>query len=127
MRAWRRALGLGILMWLLPFIVAFLVFPFRTSWRALFESVMALTVSVVAVWLGLAYLRRLPSVGLKDGTFVGLAWWVMCVAIDLPMFSAGPMEMSLAEYMADIGLTYVMIPVITTGLGLAYQRARSAG
>ena len=126
MRALPKALGLGILVWLLPFAVAFLVFPFRDSWRALFESVMAVTVSVAAVWFGLVYLRALPAATTKDGVLVGVLWWVMCVLIDLPLVSAGPMKMSMVEYMADIGLTYVTIPVVTAGLGVAQGRAKSA-
>jgi hypothetical protein len=120
MRSPGRAFGLGILVWLVPFVVSFLVFPFHDSWRALFESVMAVAVSAVAVWFGLLYLRRLPAPGLMDGVLIGLLWWLMCVAIDLPLVSAGPMEMTLVEYLADIGLTYVTIPVITAGLGAAY-------
>jgi hypothetical protein len=126
MRALPKALGLGILVWLVPFAVAFLVFPFRESWRALFESIMAVTVSVAAVWFGLVYLRGLPEATAKDGVLVGLLWWVECVLVDLPLFSAGPMKMSLVEYMADIGLTYVTIPVVTAGLGIAQARAGSA-
>ena len=126
MKALPKALGLGILVWLLPFVVSFVVFPYRGSWRALFESVMAVAVSVVAVWFGLVYLGKLPSVGARDGFLVGVLWWAMCVLIDLPLFSAGPMKMSLVEYLADIGLTYVIIPVVTLGLGMASGRSMAA-
>jgi hypothetical protein len=122
MKAWPKALGLGFLVWLLPFVVAFLVFPFRESWRALFESVMAVTLSVVVVWLGLVYLRKLSSVTIKDGVLVGLLWWAMSVAIDLPLMLSGPIKMSFVDYMADIGFTYAMIPIITTGLAIASVR-----
>ena len=114
-----RAFGLGLLMWLVPFLVAVAVFPFREPWRALFESVMALTVTAAAVGLGLQYLRKLPTVEVRDGVLVGLLWWALCVLIDLPLFSAGPMVMGLADYMADIGLTYVSIPMVTIGLAAA--------
>lgn len=127
MKSLRKALGLGLLVWLVPFVVAFLVFPFRESRRALFESVMAVTVSIAAVWFGLMYLRKVSFPGVRDGILVGLLWWVISVAIDLPLVSAGPMKMTIAEYMADIGLTYVAIPVITTGLGVAYSRASARG
>jgi len=33
------------------------------------------------------------------------------------MFMEGPMKMSIADYMMDIGFTYLMIPVITVGIG----------
>jgi hypothetical protein len=46
--------------------------------------------------------------------------------IDLPLMLSPFIGMSLGEYLADIGLTYVMIPVITTGVGLAFASARKA-
>jgi len=51
------------------------------------------------------------------------------VLIDLPMFFGGPIEITVAEYFADIGLTYVAIPVVTTGLAVAARSAvrRSTG
>jgi hypothetical protein len=124
MKSFRAALGLGLLVWLVPFVVAFLVFPFRESWRPLFESIMAVTLCAVTVWLGLAYLKKIPSPDARDGLLVGLLWWAISVAIDLPLFSAGPMKATIVDYLADIGLTYVAIPVITTGLAVAYSRAR---
>jgi len=129
MKSFRRALGLGVLMWLLPFAVAFLVFPFRESWRALFESVMAVAVCASAVWLGLLYLRKLERIEVRDGLQVGLLWFGISVLIDLPMFFGGPIEITVAEYFADIGLTYVAIPVVTTGLAVAARSAvrRSTG
>jgi hypothetical protein len=83
---------------------------------------MAVTLSVVVVWLGLVYLRKLSSVTIKDGVFVGLLWWAMSVAIDLPLMLSGPIKMSFVDYMADIGFTYAMIPIITTGLAIASGR-----
>jgi hypothetical protein len=35
------------------------------------------------------------------------------------MFSAGPMKMPLDRYLFDIGFSYLMLPVITAGMGAA--------
>ncbi len=120
MKSFGKALAYGLLAWLIPFVVAFSVFIFHESNRALFESVMAVAVAGTAILCGLLYMRRIPNPGPKDGLYVGLLWWIVCVLIDLPMITAGPMEMSFGAYMADIGLTYVAIPVITLGLGIAF-------
>jgi hypothetical protein len=126
MRSWRRALGLGFIVWLAPFVVAFLAFPFRESARPLFESIMAVAVTATAVLLGLMYLRRFDESCAREGLLLGLIWFVMCVLIDAPlMLFGGPMKMSLGGYMADIGLTYAAIPVVTWGLGAA--RAGTGG
>ena len=125
MRSWRRALGLGFMAWLIPFLVSFLVFPFRESARPLFESVMAVTVAATAIILGLRYLRRVEGGLVREGLLAGVIWLAICILIDAPlMLVAGPMKMTFGEYMADIGLTYVMIPVVTTGLAAAREGGR---
>lgn len=120
MIAWGRTIGLGFLAWLIPFIVAFLAFPLREAARPVFESVMAVTVAGTAVGLGLVYFRRTRDARAHQGLVVGLAWFAICVLIDAPlMLLGGPMLMSPGEYLGDIGLTYVMIPLVTWGLGAA--------
>ncbi|MBI5709929.1 MAG: hypothetical protein HZC42_06435 [Candidatus Eisenbacteria bacterium] len=124
MRSLGRSLGLGVLMWLIPFVVAFISFPLRGPARPLFESIMAVTVTGSAVVLGLAWLGRVERRPVRDGFLVGILWFAVCILIDAPlMLAGGPMHMSFADYMADIGLTYAGIPLVTTGLAAA----RSAG
>lgn len=107
-------------MWLVPFLLAFLAFPWRESARPLFESIMAVTVTATAVVLGLGYLRRVERGCGREGVVLGLMWLVMSVLIDAPlMLLGGPMKMSFGAYLADIGLTYVSIPVVTWGLAVA--------
>jgi hypothetical protein len=33
-----------------------------------------------------------------------------------------PMQMSMGDYMMDIGLTYLIIPIITIGFGLILEK-----
>ena len=119
MRFTLRILGWGLLVWLLPFVISFFVFPFRESWRSLFESVMAVAVCLAAALFGLLYIRQRPDLHPAEGLLVGVAWWLICVAVDLPLVSAGPMKMTLTEYFADIGLTYLAIPIVTTAMALS--------
>lgn len=133
MSSWGKAIRLGFLVWLVPFVVAFLVFPVRDSARPVFESVMAVTVAGTAVGLGLAYSRGVPGMRAREGLAVGVVWFAMCVLIDAPlMLVGGPMQMSASAYFGDIGLTYVSIPLVTSGLGAAFvagarQRHDTAG
>jgi hypothetical protein len=123
MTSWGKAIGLGVLSWLVPFVVALLAFPWRESARPLFESVMAVTVAGTAVGLGLAYLRRCPNAEVREGLSLGLIWLVICVLIDAQlMLLGGPMYMSIGAYFGDIGLTYVSIPLVTWGLAAARSR-----
>jgi hypothetical protein len=122
MKSWKSVLALGVLMWLIPFVVAFLVFPFRETARPFFESVMAVAVTGTAVILGLRYVSR----GAKrdEGLTVGVLWLLLCVLIDAPlMLLGGPMQMTVGQYAADIGLTYLVIPFVTWGLAAARSAA----
>ncbi len=125
MSSWPRAVGFGLLVWLLPFVIAFLVFPLRESARPVFESVMAVAVAGTAVGLGLVYLRRVHAVRPREGLALGVLWFALCVLIDAPLrLLGGPMQISIGVYFGDIGLTYVSIPLITWGLAAAAAAAR---
>lgn len=116
----RRALLFGLFIWLLPFAVAFIIFPLRESARPLFESIMPVAIAVVTVVLGNRYLRTVNRNLVREGVLLGVMWLAICMIIDAPlMLLGGPMKMTVAEYGADIGVTYLMIPVITIGLAVA--------
>ncbi len=118
----RRAVVFGVLVWLFPFLVSVLTFPLRSSWRALFESIMPLSVCLVVVLLALRYFRGVERGFVREGALLGLLWLAICVLIDLPLMLTEPIAMTVREYAADIGLTYVMVPIITVGFGLATSR-----
>jgi hypothetical protein len=126
MTAWKRAILLGLLVWLLPFVVAFAALAIKQSWRSLFESIMPLTLAIVVVGCGNAYLRRVPQCSVAEAARLGLLWLAISVAIDLPLMLSPPISYTPSEYAADIGLTYVMMPVITIGLAVAAHGSRNA-
>jgi hypothetical protein len=108
----------GVLVWLIPFLVSFLIFPLKTSMEPLFESIMSIILTLMVVTLSYYYLKNIKVNLVKEGIIIGTVWFVINIAIDLVMFlPPSPMQMSFADYMMDIGLTYVMIPVITIGMG----------
>jgi len=117
-----RALLYGFLAWLIPLIVAIAIFPWRQAGSPLFETVMPIVLTLCGVFFAGRYFRRLKSGFRREGFLLGILWFVMCVALDLPLFSAGPMKMPLADYMADVGLTYLIYPIITTGFGSLLEK-----
>jgi hypothetical protein len=119
-----RALGYGVLVWLVPFVVAFALFPIRESNRPLFESIMPLAVAAAAAGLAVAALRRARRPVLREATATGVLWLLICILIDAPlMLLGGPMRMTLTQYLADIGVTYLLIPIITVGIGAGISTA----
>lgn len=108
----------GVLVWLIPFAVSFVVFPLKTSMRPLFESIMPLVLSIVVITLAYYYFKNLNSDFVKEGLIIGISWYIINITLDLFLFMpASPMQMNFADYIMDIGLTYVMIPAITLGMG----------
>jgi len=128
MTSLRRALLLGLLVWLVPFVVAVCIFPLKESQRLLFESIMPVTLAAVVTGCALLYFRKVPSPPMREGLQLGLIWWAISVAIDLPLMLSPPIRMPPLEYAADIGLTYLMIPILTLGIAAASRnRDRGAG
>jgi hypothetical protein len=126
MISWGKAIGYGVLIWLVPFTVAFLIFPIHASARPLFESIMAVAVCATAVIFGIIYLKHVTINIVKEGILLGILWFLIPVLIDAPlMLLGGPMKMTIAAYLADIGVTYLCIPVITYGLSVAYSKSTS--
>ena len=121
MRRVLREIGFAFLAWLLPFVLAVCLSPLKKSNAPLFESLMGVVLAASTVMLGCAYLHRASPTGnaLFTGLRIGLTWMVANWLLDALMFSGGPMKMTLPQYAADIGSAYLMIPVVTTGLGLA--------
>ncbi len=120
MKSWKAAIGYGILLWLAVFAVAIAAFPLRSSERPLFESIMPVALVLITALLSYKYFKKYPDKWL-EGLKLGLFWLVINLLIDAVMFSRGPMQISLSEYLKDIGLTYLIIPIITTAIAKATQ------
>jgi len=118
-----KAVLFGFLVWLIVFLVAVALSPVKDSWRALFESIMPVVVAVATVGFALLYFRKVRAAFVREGVALGVLWFALTVAIDLPLMLTGPVKMTLVEYAADIGLTYLIIPAVTVGIGFA--RAQS--
>jgi len=126
MRSYKLVLLYGFLVWLIPFIVAFLIFPIKTSNRTLFESIMPVVVTICVMLLLVLYFKKAKAKFFKEGILLGATWFAISLIIDLIMFMPeSPMKMSLADYMMDIGLTYLIIPTICVGFGYLLERQRS--
>ena len=117
MKSIKMALFYGFLLWLIPFVVSILIFPLRAAGNPLFETIMPVVLTVCVVIFADLYFRNLETGFLREGIILGLVWFAVSLVIDLFMFMWGPMQMSFAAYMMDIGLTYLIFPIVTIGLG----------
>jgi uncharacterized membrane protein YpjA len=117
---WKRALLLGFLSWLIPFLISFLVFPLKRSNAPLFATVMTLVVLLTAGVLLRSYFRS-RTVAPPEALLVGVLWFVCNLVLDYPLFSHGPMRMTMLNYYSEIGLDYLIFPFF------AFGAARLAG
>ncbi|MDY6931356.1 MAG: hypothetical protein SVJ22_05525 [Halobacteriota archaeon] len=118
MNSLKTSLFYGFMIWLIPFLVSVLIWPIHETNRALFESIMPVTLTASLVLFSVLYLRKAQSDFLREGLMIGVMWFVISLVIDLILFiPESPMQMPLGEYMMDIGITYLLIPMICAGFG----------
>jgi len=123
MNKYMRLVGFGFLIWLIPFLVSFVIFPLRSSNRPLFESIMPVVLVFAVMIFSVLYFKKIEHQSLREGTLIGVVWFVISIAIDLVLFlPPSPMQMSIADYMEDIGLTYLIILIIPIGFSVLLNK-----
>ena len=118
---------MGFASWLIPFAASFLFFD-RTGQllieRPLFKSLMLVVGGVSGTWLLATAFRRIaPS--WQTGLMLGSYWFAINLALDLLVLVPFT-KMPLALYVTDIGLRYLLIPIIATAMGVVAARAAKA-
>jgi len=126
MKSLKLAIIYGFLVWLVPFVVSVIIFPIHDTNRPLFESIMPVAGVSIAVFLSAAYFRKVGKDFVVEGLKLGVLWFVISILIDSLMFFGGPLQMTVPEYTADIGVTYLTIPVITIGTGFLLEKRKSS-
>ena len=122
-----REVGFAVAAWMIPFVASVVLFPLKSSHPPLFDTLMGVVFSTSTVVLGCTYLRSIRANHVARGTRIGAVWMSANWLLDGLMFSSGPMQMSLGQYVMDIGLAYLALPAITIGLGYAATNAHRSG
>lgn len=125
MKSIKKGILFGFLVWVIPFVMAILIFPIRNNDRPLFESIMPVVVVLCVVIFTCLYFPKLQGRLLREGVILGVVWLAISLVLDLILFMPdSPMHMSFIDYLKDIGLTYLMIPAITIGFGYLLEKKR---
>jgi hypothetical protein len=95
-----------------------ILFPLKLSWPVMFDSIMPVVVTVLTVVFLNLYLHHGETLLRREGVWLGAIWLAINLTMDFPLFTVGPMKMSYVDYVADIGLTYLVIPAVTLGMAL---------
>jgi hypothetical protein len=124
MRTIAKEVGFAIAAWIIPLVISICIYRLKQTSEPLFNAMMGIVLTGTTVSLALWYLRLTPTGPVKQGIKIGLVWMIASWLLDSLMFSHGPMQMSLYQYVTEIGAGYFVIPIITVGLGLAAARPR---
>jgi hypothetical protein len=110
----RALLIRALLVWLVPLAISFLFYDrdgeLTTSY-AFFKSVMAISL----VWIVLVVVRYRPGVTVEYPWTVALLYWGVSLGLDM-LFLLPFLELTLGEYLEQIGLMYLIIPSLTLAL-----------
>lgn len=116
----------GFLAWLIPFVSAFFFYSKEGGLVIdifLFKTIMIVVGAIVGAFLLVSYFKRIRANYLMEGIIVGLTWFIINILLDI--FVLIPMsEMSLPGYFAEIGLRYLVMPVMSIMVGAALENKK---
>lgn len=112
-----KILQYGFFLWISVLVVSFIFFPVKDSDAIYFETLITITLVSLTIVYFVFHFKGYSSSFVRNGLLVGVLWMLTNLFFDMFLFSWGPLKKSFLDYMKDIGLTYTVIPVITTGFG----------
>jgi len=118
---WKFGIVFGVLVWLIPFIMSFLIYPLKIANNPLFETIMPIVLVLVGSLFLFLYIKKDSYLTPLKGLELGLIFFIISIVLDLFMFMEGPMKMSFSEYMLDIGLTYLIYPILGIFYGIIFN------
>ncbi|MFC1536173.1 hypothetical protein ACFL4H_02250, partial [Candidatus Neomarinimicrobiota bacterium] len=84
----------------------------------LFKSIMIIVGAISGAFLLVSYFKRIHVNYLMESIIVGLTWFVINILLDL-LVLVPMLGMSVADYFMQIGLRYLVMPVMSIMVGAA--------
>ena len=114
-----RLLLLGLMTWAIPFFTAFF-FMDKTGQLSidayLFKTIMIIVGGITGAFAIVLYFNKREETYLKHGLLSGFIWFIINIVLDLVLLV--PMsKMPYPDYFSQIGLRYLMIPIMTILVG----------
>lgn len=105
----------GFFIWIITLAVSMVLYQVRNNDKTFFQTIITVVLVANLVIFSRLYLKN--TTGTKnEGLYLGLIWMVLNYVLDFFAFSSGPMKMSFVSYMKEIGVTYLIFPIITTAI-----------
>src|SRR5512136_1460279 len=113
----------GVIAWVIPFIVSVPLYPQGQpiSDIQVTKSVLIVVGALVGAVLALWYLRDVRQDFTREGAILGIAWFVINSALDILVLVYLLHGMDLASWTGQIGIRYLLMPIMTTAMGAAME------
>ncbi|WP_394697760.1 hypothetical protein [uncultured Methanomethylovorans sp.] len=112
--------------WSIPFVASLFFYTKEgvlTIDVFLFKSIMIVVGSITAGFLLVSYFKNINSEYYREGIVVGLTWFTINILLDL-LILVQMSGMSITDYFSQIGLRYIVIPVMTVTIGAALNNKK---
>ena len=116
-----QVVGFGVLVWAIPLVVSLLLSDVRELNRPLFKTIMPVVLTAVVCAFGVLGFIRVRGGFVREGLNMGLTWMFMSVGLDMGLFWEGPMSMPMNEYFTDVGLLYLIDPIVLVAMGVVLK------
>ncbi|WP_321417775.1 hypothetical protein [uncultured Methanomethylovorans sp.] len=116
----------GFLSWLIPFVASLFFYTKEGVLIVdifLFKSIMIVVGSISAGFLLVSYFKNINAEYYKEGIVVGFTWFAINILLDL-LILVQMSGMSITDYFSQIGLRYIVIPVMTITIGAALKNKK---
>ena len=119
MNKWLKLVLLGILIWLIPFILSWFVWDVEANAPSvsfgLFNAIMAFGWSIGFAIALVVYFKGMKKNQYKEGLTAGITWYIVLVAMDLIVL-VGALGMALSDWYYMF-LTYLNTLLLTVVVG----------
>lgn len=112
MKSVKKALLYGFLLWFLPFITSFIVYPIQDDYPVVFKAIMGVVLLVYTIVFAFLYFKDHGGIKLFEGILVSTLWLLISIVLDMIIFVLGPLGYGFWQYLFEIGISYFTIPAV---------------
>ena len=108
----------GFLTWI---ITITLILMSHNSNPYIFNIILDIIITVLSLILGINYLKSFKRDFLKEALVFGILIFIINIVLDQFYYNAVGLPMNLVEYMLNVGLIYLVYPIIIGFIGFVFD------
>ncbi|AGN16722.1 MAG: hypothetical protein ACOX01_01800 [Methanobrevibacter boviskoreani] len=108
----------GFLTWI---VTITLILMSHNSNPYIFNIILDIIITVLSLILGINYLKSFKEDFLKEALVFGILIFIINVVLDQFYYNAVGLPMNFIEYMLNVGLIYLVYPIIIGFMGFVFD------